>query len=187
MDQQEAARKALAESFRRERTQLDAAERANPPKEWPKWLPRGRALGWSIAILALALVAVPLVIVGGHLMQSFQIADTVRQFCAAEGGQDYTAAYGYLSADDKARTSLQEFTTLSKASSIIACSLDQKVIWAEVRDNHVAIRVSFVIPSDDSGDTQSADGTITLVNEGGSWRIDTASTPNGDIVSSPNG
>jgi hypothetical protein len=174
MDEQQ-ARRALAESFRRERSEREAKERAHPTRALPHWLQRLRdRIPVLIGFLIFVLVAgVPAALVVGHIADSVGIRDEVTQFCRAAGSRDYAGAYYYLSSGAQRRLPSDAFATA--AGKLVSCDLAKSAIWANVQGD--TARMDVVFQLDEGGDQSTpVTHTVILVRQGGSWHLDAVDT-----------
>lgn len=102
------------------------------------------------------------------------MTDTIKQFCSDEGNGKYSAAYQLVSARVRQTMSESDFETASRQSHLSDCSLVQNGESAQIADNRSTVAVSYVMATDDAASTTESTGTMTMVRENGSWRIDHA-------------
>lgn len=184
MDDDEArARRALAESFRRERVEMEARAAANPRSDKPsRWRPSGRVIAGLIILVVMAAIAVPTVIVGGATLQRLQIEDSVKQFCGAESASDYAGAYQLLSRRARAQLSRDQFASTIQQTHLLGCAADEGGLRFSVRDNQAMVHVALLIGNGTDPTGQEVGGTMTLVNEDGGWHVDGIVGLGGQIV-----
>jgi hypothetical protein len=172
-DEQARARRALAESFRRERAEMEARAAADPRRDKPaRWRPSGRMIAGLVILLVVAAIAVPVVIVGGATLQRLQIEDSVKQFCGAEAAGDYTAAYQLLSRRARAKLSQDQFAATLQQADLLGCAVDEGGLRFSVRGNQAEVHVALLIGDGTDSTGQEVGGTMTLMNEDGGWHID---------------
>lgn len=182
MDNRDEAPRELQETFRQEREERDleamkessAGTTVAPRRRLP--LPRGRALAWLIALVALTVIATPLVIAGATFVQSSGIADSVRTFCVDLTDQNYTAAYGLLSHRMAQSVSQAQFANEVQSAHLASCTLNSG--WGRYTNNYnisgnrATVRVVFDYADASGNLTTSSDGAMALINEDGGWHVD---------------
>lgn len=184
-DPEEAQRQLMA-SFRQEGvTRATAqAEEARMPG-WRRRLRRMRAEGRLGLIIA---IAVAVVVVGScvaffgvNLADKFHMVDTAKQFCRDEAAGNYDAAYQLLSARAKAADLASTFATESQNARLVDCSETTNIYQVDQFDvDRMTLSMTYLAATADSGppgtNVQGTEmdtgGSMTLVREGGGWRID---------------
>jgi hypothetical protein len=172
-DDPEKAAQALKEMFRRDA--IEAARTSIKPRR--HLLPEGRAMAWIIVILCLAAFGSLFTFVGLHVADQLNASNTVNEFCTAEAEGNYTAAYQLLSQRMREQMSSNDLATATKSAHLTVCSLAQSPWFIPLNGNYVTVDVTYftsVGGADGAGDL----GSMTLVREHGSWRIDAASSLN---------
>lgn len=159
MDEQEQARQALMEMFRRDRTEAQAHPVREPRRELD---PRARA--WILAIVVVILIIGP----GAFLViyPRFGPVDTMTSFCKAEADGEYSSAYALLSQQAQARVTLDSFTRASQNTVLVSCSPSHgiPVIFGGTQ---ASLDVSYQVVGHDA-----FNGSMSFVREHGEWRVD---------------
>lgn len=176
MDNQDEALRRLRQTYERERaeraleaqTGAIAGTAAKPGRRLPR--PSRRALRWLIALVVLAAIATPLVMVGTSYVQRLSAADTASTFCADLTKHNYTAAYGMLSHRVRQARSETQFANDVRSGHLISCDISNSNEQVVVSGNLATVPVSYVF-SDASGASAVSD-PMGLVSENGGWRVD---------------
>lgn len=134
-------------------------------------------------VIAVVLAAGILVgIFGVDFPSKFQAADAVKTFCGAETDGKYDAAHAQLSARLRSKMSASDLQQASKAVRLTGCALAVSGFTLNVSGATTTVPVAFDLLSENSGanggasgsgdDVETTKGAMTLVREGGGWRID---------------
>lgn len=177
MDQQEQARRTLAETFRRERMEAEieaAQERGKKRREMPRWVHEHTRL--FVGIVVLLLIGLPIAWFVLRLADEFGATDTVKQFCIAAEAQDYKSADSMLSAGARARLSPDQLGAAAHKLGFDRCELAQGGFRLDIQGDSVAVAARFGAGSD------SGIGTISLVRENGSWHVAQVDGPFGTLI-----
>lgn len=139
------------------------------------WIILG-VVGGVLLLACLACVGI-VYVVGQQVASSPLLGSTVvvSTFCAEEESQDYAAAYNQLSANLQGQMTQDQFVSRSEAldtsnGTVSQCSPAPSGDAAQGSSN---VSFDMTIQRDLNGTTSSSTGTITVVNSGGSWKIDT--------------
>lgn len=160
MDEQEQAKQALMEMFRRDRAEVAVHPKRKRPRRlvpgMPLWL-----LGVAMTVLVLGSGAFLVI------YPRFGPVDTMTSFCNAELDGKYTTAYALLSKHAQQRISLDNFTQASQGANLESCSPNHGIpiiFWA----TQASLDAAFQFYA--SGEV---DGSMTFVREHDGWRVDT--------------
>jgi hypothetical protein len=176
-DDQERAAQALKEMFRRDA--IEAAKRGNKPHR--SLLPEVRVGAWFIVIFVLAAFGSLFTVLGLHLADQVNANNAVGQFCAAEQDGNYTAAYHLLSQRARAQMTSSDLANATTSAHLLTCSPAQSPWFITLNGDHATISVLYLLSDGDTAGNRDL-GTIALVREYGTWRIDTASLSSGNLV-----
>ena len=130
-------------------------------------------------IAVVVVVGILLVAFGVDFPSKLQAVDTVKTFCGAETDGKYDVAYGLLSARIQRQMSVDDLQEASKAAHLTGCALNVSGFSLKVSGATATVPMEFELilgnssPNDvASGSAGTTQGTMTLVREGGGWRID---------------
>ena len=135
-------------------------------------------------IAVVVVVGILLVAFGVDFPSKLQAVDTVKTFCGAETDGKYDVAYGLLSARIQRQMNADDLQGASKAARLTGCALNVSGFSLNVSGATATVPVQFeLLPNDsganggtsganDGGNGGTPNGTMTLVREGGGWRID---------------
>lgn len=159
MDEQEQAKQALMEMFRRDR----AEAKAHPDRK-PPWRLDSVALLWilGVAIVVFVLGSGAFVVI----YPRFGPVDTMTSFCNAELDGKYATAYALLSKRTQQRISLDGFTQASQGANLESCYANHGIpiiFWA----TQASLDATFQFYG-----TGEIDGSMSFVREHGEWRVD---------------
>ncbi len=163
MDEQEQAKQALMEMFRRDR----AEAKAHPDRKPPRRLD-------SVALLWFLGFAVTVLVLGSGaflvIYPRFGPVDTMTSFCNAELDGKYATAYALLSKRTQQRISLDGFTQASQDANLESCFANHgiPIIFGGTQ---ASLDVNFMFY-----DRGEINGSMSFVREHDEWRID-AMTP----------
>lgn len=163
MDEQEQAKQALMEMFRRDRV-----EAAIHPRRNPRWSLGPLTLPWLLAIAIIVFILGPSAFL--IIYPRFGPVDTMTSFCTAEGDGEYATAYVLLSKRAQQRLSLEAFTQASHNANLASCAVNHgiPIIFGETQ---ARLDATF-----EFNDSSRVDGAMSFVREHGEWRVD-AMTP----------
>ncbi len=163
MDEQDQAKQALMEMFRRDR-----AEAAAHPRRNPRWSLGPLTLPWLLAIVVVVFILGPSAFM--IIYPRFGPVDTMTSFCTAEGDGEYATAYALLSKHVQQHVSLDTFKRASQNANLVSCNADHgiPIIFGGTQ---ASLDASFQING-----SNGIDGSMTFVREQGQWRVD-AMTP----------
>jgi hypothetical protein len=128
-------------------------------------------------IAVVVVVGILLVAFGVDFPSKLQAVDTVKTFCGAETDGKYDVAYGLLSARIQRQMNADDLQGASKTARLRGCALAVSGFTLNVSGATATVPVEFNRIPDDSGANNAGNsgtpkGTMTLVREGGGWRID---------------
>lgn len=163
MDDEEQAKKALMQMFRRDQTDAQA----HPVREL-RWRLNPRMLAWLLAIAVIVFVVAPVTFI--VVYPRFGPVDTMTSFCMAEAGGEYATAYGLLSTHAQQRESLDAFTQASHDASLISCTPNHGIPII-LGGTQASLDVTYQLFDSSNG----LDGSMTFVREQGQWHVDSMS------------
>jgi len=143
-------------------------------------LPSRLVAGMIAVVVVVGIVIIPyLAVFGVDFPSKFQAVDTVKTFCGAETDGKYDVAYGLLSARIRRQMNADDLQGASKAARLGGCALSVFGFSLNVSGATATVPMQFYLIPDSSGASGSGNsvatpngGTMTLVREGGGWRID---------------
>jgi hypothetical protein len=140
-------------------------------------------------IAVVVVVGILLVAFGVDFPSKLQAVDTVKTFCGAETDGKYNVAYGLLSARIQRRMSVDDLQRASQAARLTGCALNVSGFSLNVSGATATVPMEFKLLPDSSGASGgnsggggTPKGTMTLVREGGGWRIDSITSADFQLV-----
>lgn len=150
---------------------------AVPASLLPERVRRSPALGGALAVALIALAAA--CVLGATLLGASGLwlqgqlgdpATTAQNFYGALHQQDYTRAYAYFSTGAQQRTSRTAFATQYSDLDAVAGVVESYAIASDDVSGGTATTVVDVVRLGDP--TRAQAQSLSLVKQGGSWRID---------------